>query len=446
MADLKQLYKKAEEAFTKRNYDYARDIYLQIVTTSPDESDARKLLRATLKRKYQEQGAPSRITQKIKLGTSTATLAVQKDPKNRAETAQKYLVEDPENANMRVVLASALLELGFRNGALAEAEIAAESNPNNHEALKIMGRVYMEMKKIPEAQAALGRAQKIKPDDRDIDKLLKDLMANATMAKGFDEKNVDYRQALKNKDQAAELERAHHLVKSDDDIRSHLSKLMELHQQNPNDVKIIVKIGEAYTDHKKDYKTAQEWYKKAVTAAPHDSTMKDRVEDMDIRMLDAKIAAVPEGDPRRKELLVQKLTLEVKAYERRANDRPTDMQVRFELAVRYYRTGQTDKSIQEFQNAVKDPKRKLDAHVYLGLCFQKNKLYDLAEKNYSNAEEMAFVDEKKLQIWYNWGRCCEESGKNPKAIELYSKICEKDYNYRNGDVAQRLERLKSAQA
>lgn len=444
MADLKQLYKKAEEAFAKRNYDYARDLYLQIVTTAPDESEARKLLRATLRRKYQEQGAPSKITQKFKLGTSTATLAVQKDPKNRAETAQKYLVEDPENSNMRVVLASALFELGHKQGALAEAEIAADANPNNHEALKMMGRVYMEIKKIPEAQAALARAQKIKPDDRDIDRLLKDLMANATMAKGFDEKNVDYRQAIKNKDQAAELERAHHLVKSDEDIKMHMAKLMELHQQNPNDVKILVKIGEAYSDHRKDYKSAQDWYRKAVAAAPHDTTHKDRVEDMDVRMLDVKIAAIPESDPRRKEALAQKLAYEVKAYERRANDRPTDMQVRFELARRYYQTGQIDKSIQEFQNAVKDPKRKLDAHIYLGLCFQRNKLYDLAEKNYSNAEEMAFVDEKKLQIWYNWGRCCEESGKKPKAIELYSKICEKDYNYRNGDVAQRLERLKSA--
>lgn len=442
MADLKQLYKKAEEAFAKRNYDYARDIYLQIVTTSPDEAEARKLLRMTLRRKYQELGAPSKITQKIKLGMSSSHLAMQKDPKSRAETAQKYLIEDPENSSMRVHLAAALLDLGYKNAALAEAEIAADSNANSHEALKIMGRVYMELKKIPEATAALNRAHNLKPDDRDIDKLLKDLMANATMAKGFDEKNQDYRQSLKNKDQAVELEKSSHLVKSDDDVKNHIAKLMEMHQAAPGDVKVILKLGEAYAEMRKDFKTAQDWYKKAVVAAPHDSALKDRVEDMDVRTYDAAIARLAETDPKRKELLAAKLSYEIKAYERRMADRPTDMQVRFELARRYYAGGQIDKAISEFQNAVKDPKRKIESHIYMGLCFQRNKLYDLAEKNYRNAEEGAFNDKQKLQIWYNWGRCCEESGNGAHAIDLYTKIAEADYNYK--DVAQRLERLKAA--
>jgi tetratricopeptide (TPR) repeat protein len=440
MADLKQLYKRAEEAFNKRNYDYARDLYLQVLTTSPDESEARKLLRQVLRRKYQEQGAPSRLTQKIRLGTTTATLTMQKNPQSRLETAQKYLIDDPENSNVRVQLAAALLDLGHRNGALAEAEIAAESNPNNHEALKIMGRIYMQMQRIPEAQASLSRAKNIKPDDRDLDKLLKDLMANATMAKGFSDENQDYRRSIKNVDQAVELEKASHLVKTEEDVRNHIAKLGALHQQNPADVKIIVKLGEAHSEMRKDFKAAKEWFQKAVATAPHDSALKDRVEDMDIKALDAAAAQIPEGDPRRRELLGQKLAMELKAYERRAADRPTDMQVRFELARRYYASGQIDRAITEFQNAVKDPKRKVESHIYLGMCFQRNKLYELAEKNYQNAEEGALTDERKLQIWYNWGRCCEESGKSDKAIELYTRIAESDFGYR--DVAQRLERLK----
>jgi tetratricopeptide (TPR) repeat protein len=219
---------------------------------------------------------------------------------------------------------------------------------------------------------------------------------------------------------------------------------LPLNQQNPNDVKIVVKIGEAHSEMRKDFKTAQEWFKKAVAIAPHDSMLKDRVEDMDIKAYDAALQRTAETDPKRKELAAAKLALEIKAFERRMQDRPTDMGVHFELARRYYQAGQVDKAISEFQKAVQDPKRKLDSHIYLGMCFQRTKHYDLAEKNYRNAEELAFVNEKKLQIWYNWGRCCEESANTARAIELYTKIAETDFNFR--DVAQRLDRLKSAQA
>ena len=36
--ELDPLFKRAEEAFKKRNYDYARDLFVQMLTMKPDSS------------------------------------------------------------------------------------------------------------------------------------------------------------------------------------------------------------------------------------------------------------------------------------------------------------------------------------------------------------------------------------------------------------------------
>ena len=40
MPDTSQLHKRAEESFNKRQYGYARDLYLQILLLEPDDARA----------------------------------------------------------------------------------------------------------------------------------------------------------------------------------------------------------------------------------------------------------------------------------------------------------------------------------------------------------------------------------------------------------------------
>ncbi len=64
MGGIEQLYKRAEEAFAKRNYDYSVELFSQIINLDPNHSEARKALRATIVTKYKEGKAPN----KFKLG------------------------------------------------------------------------------------------------------------------------------------------------------------------------------------------------------------------------------------------------------------------------------------------------------------------------------------------------------------------------------------------
>ena len=60
-SDIANLYKRADEAFQKHNYDYARDLFMQILAFAPDHEKGHEALRVTLIKKFQEQGATSKI-------------------------------------------------------------------------------------------------------------------------------------------------------------------------------------------------------------------------------------------------------------------------------------------------------------------------------------------------------------------------------------------------
>src|SRR5262245_41343583 len=124
MADVAPLIKRAEDAFAKKNYDYARDLFLSVLAIDPNHEMSRKSLYATCMTKIKEQGANSKITTEILKGKIQAQLAATKDPHKKMDLAQKYLCDEPNDSGVRTALATALVDAGHVIGAGAEAEIA----------------------------------------------------------------------------------------------------------------------------------------------------------------------------------------------------------------------------------------------------------------------------------------------------------------------------------
>src|SRR6185295_10081707 len=147
------------------------------------------------------------------------------------------------------------------------------------------------------------------------------------------------------------------------------------------DAKLPKKIGDLYFEKKKDYAAARDWYKKASQLAPQDSVLRDKVDDCDLKLWEVKVAAATKAaDPKLNELRLGQLKAHIASFERRVSDRPTDMGLRFELGKAYYLGTMNDKAISEFQQSVKDPKKKSQSHLFLGKAFQKKKMFDMADK------------------------------------------------------------------
>src|SRR5262245_23437937 len=376
-AEIEALYKRADEAFQKHNYDYARDLFHQILVFKPDHDKAHDALRVTLIKKFQEQGATSKIKLIALKGQIEVQLKATKDPQKKMEVCIKYLNDDPTNAKVRSILADSLLTLGHSNAAGAEARMALLDEPTNITALKTLVQAYRNTGKVKEAQSALDRVSTLVKDDRDLERLQRDLAAMQTMKAGFDAAGVEgFRKVLKNSDQAEELEKRTKLVQSDADFQRLLGELQKEMAEAPTDAKYPKKIGDLYFEKKKDFTAARDWYKKASQLAPQDSVLRDKVDDAELRIWEVKVtAAVKANDPKVKEIQLAHLKAHIASYERRVADRPTDMGLRYELGVAYYKGTMNDKAISEFQQSVKDPKKKSASHLFLGKAFQKKKMF-----------------------------------------------------------------------
>jgi len=438
MTDTSALFKRGEEAFQKRNYDYARDLFLNIVTVEPDNEKARKSLYATCLQKNKETGGSGRIRLAIMQGKVSMELAASKNnvPK-KIEIAQKYLCDDPMNSKVRTVLAEALKGQGHWSGCAAESELAVQADPKNIAAAKMLVESLVHLDRVTDAQKLLDKIIVFAQDDRDLMKLQRDLAAKMTMSKGFEDAagRDGFRNALKDADKSAELERASHLVVTEADLAALVERLQAEMDANPTDAKIPKKIGDLYFEKKKDWAEAREWYRRASKLAPQDSTLRDKVDDCSLRIFDEEIeAAVKSADPKLNELKLSRVKFFVQSYQRRVADRPTDMGLRFELGKGFYLTGENDRAIGEFQQAVKDPKRKRESHIYLGMAFQKKRLFDMADTQYGKAEEEGggvLSQATLLSIWYNRAICNREAGKKAEAIALGKKIMEQDISYRD---------------
>ena len=430
------LLKRAEESFAKRNYDYARDLFLTVLTKNPNSEAAHKGLFGTRVTKAKELGGKGKFAAMAGQTYLKGQLAtVRNNPAKRVEICLKYLMDDPNNTMARTALASGYLDQSQWVAAAIEAQIAYSMDPKNVEAAKTMCLGLTKQGKTKEAQEILAKVASFAGDDRDIEKLQRELAAQQS-AKVFDGKTDDFRNSVKNKDQAAQLEINTQMIKTEANFQEFLTHMQGQMEENPTDYKLPQKVAQTWFDFKKDYKTAKEWFGKASQLAPQDSVLRDKMEDCDLRIWDLAVeTAEKAGDAEKlKEIRINRLKAFIASYLRRVADRPTDMALRFELGKAYFNGGQIDKAMGEFQQAAKDPKRKVLSHYYLGLAFGKKRMYDLADGQFTKSEEAGggvLQQSLQLDIWYQRARVLAESGKKAKAIEFGSKIMEVDIGYKD---------------
>jgi len=439
-AEVESLYKRADEAFRKHSYDYARDLFRQIIAFKPDHEKAHEALKISLIRKFQEGGATSKFKLMAMKGSFEVQIKATKDPLKRIEACLNYLNDDPTNGKVRAILSETLLNQGHANAAAVESKMALADDPSNIVALKTMVQAFSQTGRVKEAQAALNKVATLVKDDRDLEKLQRDLAAQQTMDAGFDSASKDgFRSVLKNADQAEELEKRSKLIQTDEDFMNLVGELEAEMGEAPTDARLPKKIGDLYFEKKKDYPSARDWYKKATLLAPQDSVLRDKVDDCDLKLWEVKrVAAQKANDPKLNDIRLAELKARIASYERRVQDRPTDMSLRYELGLAYLSGSMNDKAIGEFQQSVKDPKRKSLSHFNLGKAFQRKKMYDMAEKQFISAEADVVSQDYRLEIMYYRSKLAAEAGKVPHAIDLGNKIIEIDINYK--DISQLVEK------
>lgn len=132
---------------------------------------------------------------------------------------------------------------------------------------------------------------------------------------------------------------------------------------------------------------------------------------------------------------------ETRIFEDRVQHYPTELKVKYELALRYFQAKRYDDAIPLLQQARADAKIRAQCRLYIGRCFYAKEFHDQAvdvlRRGLEELEARSGGVFNDLNYWL--ARALEASGDLEGAKKVYGQLIQSDYNYRDG--RQRLERL-----
>jgi tetratricopeptide (TPR) repeat protein len=456
----RDFFEKANAAVLRQNYDYAITILEQVVAAEPGFHLARQLLRTAQSKKAGGAPAPGGggFFKKMIGGASSspmvakAQMAMRKDPLEALQIAEQILGSDPFNGMAHKIVVDAAVASDMPRTAIMSLEILLRNNPKDREASMQLADLCVKVNDTKRAEATFQELMRAYPNDAEIAQAYKNLTARQTMSEGGYEAIADgtgsYRDALRNKDEAVQLEQEHREVKSEDVADRLIREYETRAAAEPKNLKLLRNLAELHAQ-KKEYDRALEYYNRiAASEAGTDPSLDKAITDTTLKKMSHQLGQLDPNAPDYQEqatkLQAERDAFQLAESKKRVDRYPTDLQIRFEYGEMLFKTNKISEAIAEFQKAQSNPARRITAMSYLGQCFAKRNMNDLAARTIQNAikEKQVFDDEKKDLI-YLLGCVLEKMGKKDEAIEQFKQIYEADISYK--DVAAKVDAYYAAQ-
>ena len=190
--DLKEFYNKGVLAFEKKNYDYAIEIFSQILLSQYDHLEARHYLHLSLKNKA-GAGASSSIAKAINTASRVffmlpvEAMLKKGNVSGALEGLEKILAKNPNDTEVLKKIAAIFYKNNLIANALENLEEAKAIDPKNAGILKTLGDIYLKKEDYKNAKANYETALKINPNDTEVLKSLKNLDALGTIQREFNQ-------------------------------------------------------------------------------------------------------------------------------------------------------------------------------------------------------------------------------------------------------------------
>ena len=448
-----KLVERAQSEAGRRNYDGAVEYFLQALALDPAHRAARRGAREASLKKYEHAYPPGYVRALTGLGPRIGLLLsrMSRDRRRRLEAMEKILATDPRNADLGMRLGAEAEAAELPTAAAAAYEGVVLGNPEHAGALKALARTLHGLGEIDEAREVIERAVAVAPRDAEVQRLRKDVAADGyARDAGFSGAKTTH-DLLKDKDHARRIEESHRLARGADDLASQAAAAREAAAKAPQDPAAWAALGAAEAAIR-SYDAAEKAYRKAVELAPNDTVSRTRLGDVLIARDERAVAALREkaaaGDAAARAALPaaeERLTAtQVEEFRERVRIHPTDLALRHSLAAHLERAGDLDGAIGEYQQSMKDPRRRAESLGGLGRCFLGKGMFDLAAKQIEKAlaDEGSAGGERTKSLLYDLATVHEKQGDLKRAGECLARIYETDISYR--DAAQRLERIRKA--
>ena len=451
-AKAKAFFDRAVQVAERKNFDYAIDMYIEGLRYNPEALDQGHLALCELALQRQAEGGkkPSMMEKVKRLGGKT--------PLEQMLNAEYLFVKDPDH----LPYAEAMLKAAVAGGYIKIAHwIANLIFQTNNAAEKPSLQTYILLKdsykaigEFDKAVAACQHTVRLKPNDKDLADEYKNLSAELTMARGKYETEEDFRKAIKDRESQEKLHAQAGVVKTEDYRIKAVEDARKKIARDPDSSANIFELADALSDMENDKDEND-----AITLLEHSSeaksdfSFKRRAGQLRIKQLKRKIKqakAALEANPDDQQAMVdlEKLSeklqdTELEHYKLCTQNYPTDLRAKFEYAQRMVRNEQYDEAIPLFQEAQKDPRRKIASMNQIGYCFFKKGWLADAIDVYIKALDSYELKDNAVgkNIRYNLALAYEEQGDMQKALEIYRKIAQADFTYK--DVRQRVDKLRN---
>lgn len=450
-ADARRLFTKANEAGQRDNTDYAIDLYCQVLEKEPGFLECRRLLRAEQQKKAGK--GSSGFFKKMMSGAGSspqiakAKMVINKNPADAMVIAEQVLSNDPASSAALRILADAALAMDLKLTACFALETMVEVSPKDKalviEYADLLSQSGGDTKK---GERALQHLIDSSGYDGDLNQALKNLSARTTMDQGGYTASAtgksSFRDMLRNKDEANQLEQANRVVKTENVTDRLIKEYEDRLKTEPGNLKVKRELAKIYTE-KNQFTDALALYDTIRNSdAGNDPTLDRAIADTMVKQFDFQVSQInpfaPDLAEQTAKLQADKLNYQLTECQKRVERYPTDLAIRFELGVLCFQAGKISEAIAEFQKAQQNPHKKLPAMNYLAQCYAKRKMYDIAARTLQNAiKEKPVFDNEKKELVYNLGTVLETMGKKEEAIEQFKLIFEIDASYK--DVGKKVD-------
>jgi tetratricopeptide (TPR) repeat protein len=162
------MIERAREAASRRNLDYAIQIFQEALGIEPDHPEARRELRELEIRKW-EGNYPSKVAALFAglpavIGMKIGGML--RKHESVMSACERYLANDPKNVKVNLRLGRAAEAAGHQRAAIVAFETVAEIDPRNVTALKSLGALHRKTRDINQALLYYEKAMDVDPGTR----------------------------------------------------------------------------------------------------------------------------------------------------------------------------------------------------------------------------------------------------------------------------------------
>jgi tetratricopeptide (TPR) repeat protein len=453
LAEARSFFAKARAAAERKQYDFAIDMYFDGLIRAPDalEEGHVPLCELGLQRRCQGGKKPSMMDRVKRMRGKTAL--------EQMLNAEYLFVKDPDNVSYAEAMLKAAVDGGFRKTAHWIANWIFQTNnavpKPSLQTYRVLKDCYKALGQYDKAVAACQRASRMRPEDKELADECKNLSAELTMSKGKYTTDGDFRQSIRDREAQAKLYAQDRVIKTQDYRLAAAEEARKEYARAPELPKNVFDLADALAGLETDEaeNEAIQLLEQAYVGR-HNFSFKERAGLLQIGQLKRKLRearkqleAQPESEEaksRQAELTAQLNETELEHHRLCVENYPTDLAHKYEYAQRLMLHQRYNEAIPLFQEAQRDPRRKIAALDKIGSCFFLKGWYADAVDVLTQAIAAHEIKDDGLakELRYNLARAYEEQGQKEKALDLYRRLAQLDFGYK--DVSARVDQLRAA--